>query len=362
MMEVKIKKSFPDFQLDVAFAVDKETLTLFGPSGSGKSMTFQCISGLLQPDEGYININGRVVFDSSKGINLLPRERKIGYIFQNYALFPHLTVRKNIAFGMGGRSKAAIEEKVQSLLQTMRLDGLGERYPWQLSGGQQQRVALARALAMEPDVLLMDEPFSALDNHVKQELERELLELEQYYQGNVILITHNLDEAYRLSSRIAVYQAGKIVQNDAKEQVVLQPVNKQVAFLTGMKNFIAGQIGRIADKEITVITPFGLFAVAKTNQINSLAIGEKVLLGIRPEFISICDTAGVKAGVNTIKAELNNILAGLSSCLYEFKPLSCPDPVSCFTVEVPKTNGLTDRKGKAVLLSFPPDKLTIIKE
>ena len=100
MIEVKIKKSFPGFHLDVAFSANKETLALFGPSGSGKSMTFQCISGLLQPDEGYININGRIVFDSSKGINIKPRDRKIGYIFQNYALFPHLTVRKNIAFGM----------------------------------------------------------------------------------------------------------------------------------------------------------------------------------------------------------------------------------------------------------------------
>ncbi|MGB4043384.1 MAG: ABC transporter ATP-binding protein [Thermacetogeniaceae bacterium] len=358
MIEVKIKKSFPGFHLDVAFSANKETLALFGPSGSGKSMTFQCISGLLQPDEGYININGRIVFDSSKGINIKPRDRKIGYIFQNYALFPHLTVRKNIAFGMWGLNKSEIEDKVQSLIQTLRLNGLEERYPWQLSGGQQQRVALARALAMEPDVLLMDEPFSALDNHVKQELERELLELEQYYHGNVILITHNLDEAYRLSSQIAVYQAGKIVQIGSKEQVVHHPVNKQVASLTGMKNFIEGQIGQIENKKIIVNTPFGPFAVKTIDQTKSIASGEKAILGIRPEFISLCDTAGA----NKIKAKLNKILEGLSSCLLEFKPLKSLDSAPCFTVEVPKTNGLADQKGKDFFLYFPPDRLTIMKE
>jgi ABC-type sulfate/molybdate transport systems ATPase subunit len=321
-------------------------------------MTFQCISGLLQPDEGYISINDRVIFDSSQKINILPRARKIGYIFQNYALFPHMTVRKNISFGMVNGSPEENEEKVDCLLITMRLSGLGERYPWQLSGGQQQRVALARALAMEPELLLMDEPFSALDSYVKEELESEILEIEQYYKGNIILITHNLHEAYKLSSQIAVYQAGRIVQYDKKQEVMFHPVNKKVAALTGMKNFFEGQITNFVGDKITVRTPLGLILVVRTNEINLASIGENITLGIRPEFISISDMAGE----NVIECRLITRIEGISSYLYEFKPSVCLDAEYCLRAEAPKFNSSAFQPGGEYFLYLPPERITIMKE
>lgn len=358
MIEVNIKKSYPDFQLDVAFTVNKQILTLFGPSGSGKSMTFQCISGLLQPDEGYIRINDRVVFDSKKGVHLKPRLRKIGYLFQNYALFPHLTVRKNISFGMTETNPAEIERKVQNLLQTMRLHNLGDRYPRQLSGGQQQRVALARALATEPEVLLLDEPFSALDSHVKLELEQELLEIKRSYSGNVILITHNLEEAYRLSAQIAVYQAGQIVQNEAKEEIVLRPANKNVAALTGMKNFLNGQLVQITKERITVRTPYGLIAVRAPRDKYSFGLEENITLGIRQEYIKLRDTEVE----NALACTLQSRLEGVTSYLYKFTPLVSVDPGSYFLVDIPKTYNLVLSPGKNYYLYFPPEKITLLSE
>lgn len=357
MIEVKIKKHFPDFLLDVAFSVDKEVLTLFGPSGSGKSMTFQCLSGLLKPDEGYINFNGRVVFDSKKGINILPRERKVGYIFQNYALFPHLTVRNNISFGMLGLNKNEENGKVNYLLKTMKLTGLGERYPWQLSGGQQQRVALARALAMEPELLLMDEPFSALDSNVKDELEREILEIQHYYQGNILLITHNLAEAYKLSSKIAVYQSGRIVQCESKEEVVINPVNKKAAALTGMKNFIEGQIEQIIDSKIVVKTPLGVIMVSFGNK-GGLYEGKKVTLGIRPEFI----IAGNGQAVNLLNCEITGIVEGISGYLCEFAPSCGEDKKYCFHVEMPKINAPVFMMGQKHSLYLPPERISIMTD
>jgi len=350
MIEVKIKKAYPDFVLDVAFSVNNETLTLFGPAGSGKSMTFQCISGLLQPDEGYIVINNRLVYDSKKGINLLPRERKIGYIFQNYSLFPHMTVRNNIAFGLAGLNKRQRAEKVQRLINTMHLNGLEERYPWQLSGGQQQRVALARALAMEPEILLLDEPFSALDSHIKEELEREILELKSYYNGDVLLITHNLEEAYRLSSRIAVYQEGRIVQSGRKEDVLQNPINQKVAALTGMKNIIPGKLDHLEGDVAVCSTPMGQITVNTSQRIASFSDEDNILLGIRPEHVLITENGGQ----NSFKARLVSGLDGITSRQYEFYPLGAAGSRCKVIVSVPKTLN--------AYLYLPPDKIAIMKE
>ena len=223
MLEVKIKKSFPGFSLDVAFSVDQEILAIVGPSGSGKTMTLLSIAGLIRPDEGHIRLNDQVLWDSARGISLLPQQRKVGFVFQNYALFPHLTVYDNIAFGIRHLPRRVVDERVSRMLDRMKIQGLGHRYPGQLSGGQQQRVAVGRALAPEPEVLLMDEPFSALDAQVKERLEGELLALQDFYRGTVLFVTHDLAEGYRVSSRMAVYESGRILQFDDKQKVIAAP-------------------------------------------------------------------------------------------------------------------------------------------
>ena len=165
MLEVKIKKTFPGFKLTVAFAINQEILSLVGPSGSGKSLTLQCISGLMNPDEGYLQVNGKVLLDTAAGINVPPQKRKVGYVFQNYALFPHLTVFENIAFGLAAWERRKVVARVAYLLEKMRLSDYKDRYPHQLRG-QQQRVALAGPCA-GTGILLLDEPFSALDTQVR---------------------------------------------------------------------------------------------------------------------------------------------------------------------------------------------------
>ena len=182
-LEVAIEKKVRGFSLAVKFTADGAPVGLLGPSGSGKTMTLRAIAGLETPDRGRIVLHGRVLYDSDQGINLPARERRIGLLFQNYALFPHLTVAENIAFGLQRLSVQDRNARVAKQLAAAHLDGLANRYPATLSGGEQQRVALARALAIEPAALLLDEPFSALDTHLRGALERQLRETLGSYQG-----------------------------------------------------------------------------------------------------------------------------------------------------------------------------------
>lgn len=193
---VDIQKKLPGFTLDVSFSSNQLPLGLLGGSGAGKSFILRCIAGLETPDEGCIILNGRVLFDSRRGINVPIRDRRVGFLFQNYALFPHLTVAQNIAFGLPKTlSPRAIRQRVEKQLLAVQLHGLGDRYPQELSGGQQQRVALARALASEPDILLLDEPFSALDTYLRDQLEKLLRLSLTHFPGATLFVSHNLEEA-----------------------------------------------------------------------------------------------------------------------------------------------------------------------
>src|SRR3989337_2717533 len=170
MLQLSLKKKLEGFSIDVDLELDEELLVLFGPSGAGKTMILKMVSGIVKPDSGRVAAGSETLFDAASGIDLPMRQRKVGYLFQDYALFPHMTVAGNIAYGIEGRTKDFIKEKVAELVSLMRLTGLEERYPDELSGGQKQRTALARTLAAEPRVLLLDEPFSALDYQVREKL------------------------------------------------------------------------------------------------------------------------------------------------------------------------------------------------
>ncbi|HAA27901.1 MAG TPA: molybdate ABC transporter permease subunit [Cyanobacteria bacterium UBA8553] len=235
---VDIEKQLPSFLLNVSFSSNEHALGLLGASGSGKSMTLRCIAGMETPTQGRIVLNERVLFDAQKGINVPSRDRKIGFLFQNYALFPHLTVAQNIAFGLPkGTSALAIRQQVESQLAAMQLDGLADRYPHQLSGGQQQRVALARALASQPEALLLDEPFSALDTFLRDQLEAQLITTLASYQGVTLFVTHNLEEAYRVCRDLLVLESGEAIAYGPKHNIFERPNTVDVAQLTGCKNF-----------------------------------------------------------------------------------------------------------------------------
>ncbi len=241
---VDIQKQLPGFRLTVSFETDQTPLGLLGASGAGKSLILRCIAGLDTPDQGRIILNGKVLFDSEKNINLPPRDRHCGFLFQNYALFPHLTVAENIAFGMpSGKSSREIKQEVERQLISVDLAGSGtlrDRYPGELSGGQQQRVALARASASEPGIMLLDEPFSALDTYLRDKQEKILRNNLIHYQGVTLFITHNLEEAYRVCPNLMIIDRGRAIAQGTKQDIFEHPGNYRTAQLTGCKNFSRG--------------------------------------------------------------------------------------------------------------------------
>ena len=236
-LEVAIEKQVSGFRLDIEFTANSTPLGLLGASGSGKTMTLRAVAGLDSPDCGRIVLHGRVLFDSAHGINVPARERRIGLLFQNYALFPHLTVAQNIAFGLRRVPEPERALRVEKQLAAVHLDHLARRYPASLSGGEQQRVALARALAVEPAALLLDEPFSALDTHLRSAVERQLRETLETYRGSALFVSHNLEEAYRVCGELVVLAGGRVAARGPKEEIFRQPPTLEVARLTGCKNF-----------------------------------------------------------------------------------------------------------------------------
>lgn len=235
---IDIEKQLDNFHLQIAFNSGNQPLGLLGSSGAGKSMILRCLAGIETPTQGRIILNGRVLFDSDKGINLPIRHRHIGFLFQNYALFPHLTVSENIAFALPQKSSHLnIKLEVEKQLIAMKLQGLGDRYPHQLSGGQQQRVALARALASQPQALLLDEPFSALDTHLRSHLEQQMTETLANYTGVTLFVTHNMEEAYRICPNLLVLEHGKEAHHGSRYEIFKHPATMNVAKITGCKNF-----------------------------------------------------------------------------------------------------------------------------
>jgi molybdate transport system permease protein len=240
-LSLNIFKPLSGFALDVGFDISPEVLGILGASGSGKSMTLRCIAGLETPSSGKIVVNGKVLFDSAQGINVPSKDRRIGFLFQNYALFPHLSVAQNVAFGLQHLSESEQELRVKEQLISVQMSGLENRYPHELSGGQQQRVALARAIAPSPDLLLLDEPFSALDTHLRSQLERELMQTLANYRGITLFVSHNLEEVYRVCKNLLVLAEGRPIAFDTKENIFDRPGNFTVALLTGCKNFSAAK-------------------------------------------------------------------------------------------------------------------------
>ena len=234
MLVCNIKKNFSGFALNVNIEAKRGVTALMGASGSGKSMTLRCIAGISKPDSGHIELNGRVLFDSEKKINLPPQKRNTGFLFQHYALFPNMTVLQNIMTGI--KSKTNREKQAAEFAETFHIHSHLNKYPHQLSGGEKQRCAIARILVGSPDILMLDEPFAALDSHLRWELEMELSALLKSFSNPVLYVSHNRDEVYRLSDNIAVMNCGKNEPISEKKALFKNPASVQAARLTGCKN------------------------------------------------------------------------------------------------------------------------------
>ena len=235
-LSVHIEKAFDSFSLRADFESESGPLALLGASGCGKSVTLKCIAGLMKPDRGSITLDGVTLFDSAKRINLPPQKRRVGYLFQNYALFPNMTVAQNIGAAVGNRQvrKAVVQEQ----LRRFRLEDAASLYPRQLSGGQQQRTALARILASDPQVILLDEPLSALDSFLKQHLEAELAELLEGFQKTVVWVSHDRGEVYRACRSVCVLDRGRSQPVRPMEELFRDPQTRSAAQLTLCENIL----------------------------------------------------------------------------------------------------------------------------
>jgi molybdate transport system ATP-binding protein len=282
MLEVDFEKRLGDFYLRPRFDADEGLIVLLGPSGSGKSLTLRAIAGLLRPDSGRIVLPSGLVFDSEAGVDVAPQARSVGYVVQDLALFPHLTVAENIAFALHGRPKAHRQERVRQLVDLMGLQGLEGRLPGATSGGQQQRVALARALAANPRVLLLDEPFSALDAPIRNALRREVSRLRRQLGLLALFVTHDLQDAYALADRIAVYDDGAVLQCGPRDEVFRNPASVRVAQLLEARNLFEGRVVSKTEAFTEIETPW---FTGKARAEGRLAPGAGATLCVRPEHV-----------------------------------------------------------------------------
>jgi len=287
MISVELLKALPGFTLDAQWSAGDGVVALFGPSGAGKSLTLHCLAGLIRPDGGRVNVRGRVLFDGVRGINQPSRDRRLGVVFQGYALFPHLTVAENVAYGLERRPRRERLRRTEEILTRLDLLAVAGHRPGQLAGGQQQRVALGRALAPDPDLLLLDEPLAALEAPLRRQLREELAGLLRGFGKTAVVVTHDLAEACQLADEIVVYERGRVVQAGLKEELLARPASPAVASALGARNLLRGTLldrgpGTLRlgwrGHALTVTPAFGA---------TELPVGGTVWFAIRPEHVRL---------------------------------------------------------------------------
>ena len=340
-LRVEIEKTYGAFHLEVSLQAEGEVLALLGASGCGKSLTLKCIAGIERPDRGRIELGDRVLFDSAAGICLPPQQRRVGYLFQQYALFPHMTAAQNIAAGMGrGFSRQQRQQRAQELMALLRLEGCAGKRPRQLSGGQQQRVALARILASEPEAILLDEPFSALDGYLKGQLELELQDLLDAFPGPAIWVSHDRGEAFRHCARVCLLHEGRSAPVREMRSLLADPITLSAAQLCGCTNFFPVRPGtdpglvevtdwNIAlrcdapwrDKVTHLGIPAGRVCIAQPNQVNALPC--RVVRRVDDAFSTL------------LLLQPENAQPGAPLLQMELAPEGCPVPGEAITVALP---------------------------
>src|SRR5712692_484354 len=282
-LNVSLHQRFGSFLLAVNFHVPLGLIVLFGASGAGKSLTLRSVAGLLHRKVGYVAVDRHVLFDNAIGVDLPPQQRRVGYVPQHYALFPHLTVAQNIGFGLTHLSRRARAQRVAELLDLCGIQGLEHRLPRQLSGGQQQRVALARALAVQPRLLLLDEPFAALDMMLRETLREELVQGQARWGIPTLIVTHDLADVFALGQRVIVYDGGRVLQQGTQEEVFFRPVSRRVAEFVRTGNILSAVVERVEAGTLWLRWQGHCLATA----LLPLAPGTSVDLCIRPTQVLI---------------------------------------------------------------------------
>ncbi len=344
---VDIKKKFNNFMLDISFETKEDYLGILGASGSGKSITLKCIAGIEEPDEGRIIFNGKELYNSAKNINLKPQEREIGYLFQNYALFPKMTVKENILVG------EKEQHNIQEILTKFRLEGLENAYPRQLSGGQQQRLALARMMTKKPKLILLDEPFSAMDSYLKEELQRELKFYIQEQGQEYIFVSHNQDELYSFSKEIALLDKGKVIMHKERNALFSEPETFLAARLLGYQNIL---------EIINIDKQKGLFEIK--NMSLSFDLKKQVANGISHIAIYAQDFKIENNSIHTNPhiLEIVDRKENAFSYTYLLKPSGQENNTEVMYWEVNKSQLEAKEIGQIISLSLALDKIKLLRK
>lgn len=350
-MEIKFHaiKTWENFTFDMKFCTEQKRIGILGASGSGKSMTLKMIAGIETPEKGEIEVGNHIFFSSEQKINIPTRKRNVGYLFQQYALFPNMTVEKNIAAGIS-LSRRKKQERTREFIERFQLNGLEKRYPSQLSGGQQQRVALARILASEPEMILLDEPFSALDGHLKEAMQEELKGFLEDFEGSIIFVSHSRDEIYRFSDQLLIIENGSCILNGETREIFRTPKKKEAARLTGCKNI--SKIKKLGDYEL----------FAEEWKIK-LYTKEKIQPSIQYVGIRAHDLdAGREEECNTYKMDLVRCMEAPFEQVFYIRPcVADAKQVKIWWKQEKNLNWEIENRQFPCFVKFPPEKLLLLE-
>ncbi len=338
---VDIEKKLGAFHLRAQFEAQDETTALLGASGCGKSVTLKCIAGIMTPDRGRIELGGRVLFDSERKIDLPPQQRRVGYLFQQYALFPNMTVEQNILCGIRREHRAERKALLAEKIRIFRLEGLEKKHPAQLSGGQQQRVALARILSSEPEAILLDEPFSALDSYLKWNLELELSDLLALFRGPILWVSHDLGECCRNCRSVCVMEDGKTGAVTGMDEMLRCPESVSAARLAGCKNFLAAEEknGAVCLPEWNLALPLDAKGKAFTT------------LGIPDGALTLRDDGA-------LRCKVLRVIPGVEESILLLRPEGCAETAPALRVTAAR--GLPLQAGARVTVALDLDRLLLL--
>jgi molybdate transport system ATP-binding protein len=313
MIRAQIIRRFPAFQLSIEFEAASGVTALYGPSGAGKTLTLDALSGFVTPDAGRILFNDRIVFDAEANVNIPPRDRNAGYVFQDHALFPHMTVRDNLVFAAHKLARLERHRRITEVLDRFHLTDLAARKPRELSGGQKQRASIARALIADPAVLLLDEPSQGLDINLRAELFSTVTQLRRQLDIPVILVTHDLEECFALADRVLIYEHGSIIHRGTPVELLRNPASAQVAGLMGGFNVYEAEVVSLdPGKQSSRIQMLG--SEMNGPHLRGVFKGDRVLLCVRPEELQLATSPGP----NRVRADLQRVTERPQSLQVDF--------------------------------------------
>jgi molybdate transport system ATP-binding protein len=353
MIQARIRKTFPPrddssgFSLEIELRAGSGVTVLFGPSGAGKTMVLDSIAGFVRPDEGRILLDDAILFDGAARVHLSPQARNCGYVFQNYALFPHMTLRENLAFAAERRPRLERHRRVNEMLERFRLTETAGRRPHEVSGGQRQRCSIARALIGGPKLLLLDEPAQGLDAPLRTELYETLRQVRADFQTPVLLVTHDLDECFELGDEMIVLREGRIVQSGAPREILDRPANLDVARLLGAFNLIAGEIRTLDPGRNSSRLKIGEFEIDGPYFPGRLK-GDRVTVCVRPEQLTAMPRNG-RPGPNQIPAALERAVEKPTHVRLEF--------AGGIAVDLPRAQFELQRETRDWVVEFPASLL-----